>query len=76
MIWTGANDGPIHVTRDGGRTWTNVTPQDLPPGGRVQNIDPSPHRAGTAYVAVLRYLLGDFQPYMYRTDDYGRTWTR
>jgi photosystem II stability/assembly factor-like uncharacterized protein len=76
VIWTGANDGPIHVTRDGGRTWKNVTPRDLPPGGRVQNIEPSPHRRGSAYVAVLRYLLGDFRPYIYRTDDYGQTWTR
>ncbi len=76
VIWTGANDGPIHVTRDGGKTWTNVTPKDLPPGGRVQNIEPSPHRAGAAYVAVLRYLLNDFQPYIYKTEDYGKTWTR
>ena len=76
VIWAGANDGPIHVTRDGGKSWRNVTPPDLPPGGRVQTIEPSPHRAGSAYVAVLRYLLGDFQPYIYRTDDYGRTWTR
>ena len=76
LIWTGSNDGLIHVTRDEGRTWTNVTPKDLPPGGRVQNIDPSPHRAGTAYVAVYRYLLGDFAPYLYRTDDFGKSWTR
>ena len=76
VIWTGANDGPIHVTTNGGKSWTNVTPKDLPPGGRVQNIEPSPHRAGAAYVAVLRYLLGDFQPYIYKTEDYGQTWTR
>ncbi len=76
VIWAGSNDGPIHVTRDGGKSWTNVTPAGLPPGGRVQNIDPSPHRPGGAYVAVLRYLLGDFQPYMYRTEDYGKTWTK
>jgi photosystem II stability/assembly factor-like uncharacterized protein len=76
VIWTGANDGPIHVTRDGGKSWTNVTPKDLPPGGRVQNIEPSPRRPGAAYVAVLRYLLGDFQPYIYKTEDYGKTWTR
>jgi photosystem II stability/assembly factor-like uncharacterized protein len=75
VIWTGANDGPIYVTRDDGKTWTNVTPKGLPPGGRVQNIEPSPHRAGGAYVAVLRYLLGDFKPYIYRTDDYGKSWT-
>ncbi|HEX5580573.1 MAG TPA: hypothetical protein VFX39_03280, partial [Gemmatimonadaceae bacterium] len=76
VIWVGANDGPVHVTRDGGKTWANVTPKGLPPGGRVQSIEPSPHRKGSAYVSVLRYLLGDFQPYIYRTDDYGRTWTR
>jgi photosystem II stability/assembly factor-like uncharacterized protein len=75
VIWAGSNDGPIHVTRDDGRTWTKVTPAGLPEGGRVQNIEPSPLRAGTAYVAVHRYLLGDFKPYMYRTDDYGKTWT-
>src|SRR5690348_9895969 len=75
VIWTGANDGPVYVTRDDGKTWTNVTPKGLPPGGRVQNIEPSPHRAGGAYVAVLRYLLGDFKPYIYKTDDYGKTWT-
>ncbi|HLH17859.1 MAG TPA: hypothetical protein VKX45_11590 [Bryobacteraceae bacterium] len=76
VIWTGSNDGVISVTRDDGKTWANVTPKDLPPGGRVQNIDASPHRAGTAYVAVYRYLLGDFAPYIYRTDDFGKTWTR
>jgi photosystem II stability/assembly factor-like uncharacterized protein len=75
-ILVGANDGPIHVTRDGGATWTNVTPRDLPPGGRVQNVEWSPHRRGKAYAAVYRYLLGDWQPYAYRTTDYGATWTR
>ena len=76
VIWTGANDGPFHVTRDNGKTWTNVTPKDLPTGGRVAFIDASPHRKGSAYYAVYRYLLGDYQPYLYRTDDYGKTWTR
>jgi photosystem II stability/assembly factor-like uncharacterized protein len=76
LIWTGSNDGPIHVTRDGGASWTDVTPADLPPGGRVQIIDPSPHNPAKAYVAVYRYLLGDWQPYIYRTTDYGATWTR
>jgi photosystem II stability/assembly factor-like uncharacterized protein len=75
VIWTGANDGPFHVTRDNGRTWTNITPKDLPPGGRVQFIEPSPHRAGSAYYAVYRYLLGDYKPYIYRTDNYGQSWT-
>ena len=76
VIWTGSNDGPFNVTRDNGKTWTNVTPKDLQSGGRVQYIDASPHRRGSAYFAVYRYLLGDYAPYLYRTDDYGRTWTR
>ena len=76
VIWTGSNDGLIHVSRNDGETWTNVTPAGLPPGGRVQNIEPSPHKAGTAYAAIYRYLLGDFAPYIYRTDDFGKTWTR
>ncbi len=76
LIWTGSNDGLIFVTRDSGKNWTNVTPAGLPPGGRVQNLEPSPHRPGTAYAAIYRYLLGDFAPYIYRTDDFGKTWTR
>jgi photosystem II stability/assembly factor-like uncharacterized protein len=76
VIWAGANDGPIHVTRDGGKTWKEITPRDLPPRGRVQTIDPSPHRPEKAYVAVYRYLLGDWQPYIYKTEDYGKSWTR
>jgi photosystem II stability/assembly factor-like uncharacterized protein len=76
VIWTGSNDGPFFLTRDNGRTWKNVTPKDLQTGGRVQYIDASPHRAGSAYYAVYRYLLGDYAPYIYRTDDYGATWKR
>lgn len=76
VIWTGANDGPFHITRDDGQTWSDITPPDLPEGGRVAFIDVSPHRRGSAYYAVYRYLLGDYAPYIYRTDDYGETWTR
>jgi len=76
VIWVGSNDGPFHVTRNNGKTWIDVTPKDLLPGGRVQYIEPSPHRRGSAYYAVYRWLLGDYQPYIYRTDDYGKTWTR
>jgi photosystem II stability/assembly factor-like uncharacterized protein len=74
VIWTGANDGPFYVSQDNGATWTNVTPKDLPPGGRVAMIDPSPKRAGAAYYAVYRYYYGDFKPYIYATEDYGKTW--
>jgi photosystem II stability/assembly factor-like uncharacterized protein len=76
VIWTGSNDGPFYITRDNGKTWTNITPKDLPTGGRVQYIETSPHRKGSAYYAVYRYLLGDFEPYIYKTDNYGATWTR
>src|SRR5215813_12308843 len=76
VIWTGANDGPFNVTRDNGKNWSNVTPKDLPPGGRVQYIEASPHRKGSAYYAVFQWLLGDYKPYIYLTNDYGRTWTR
>jgi photosystem II stability/assembly factor-like uncharacterized protein len=76
VVWTGANDGPFYVTRDDGKSWTNVTPKDMEPGGRVQYIEASPHRKGSAYYAAYRYLLGDYRPYIYKTDDYGRTWTR
>lgn len=75
VIWVGSNDGPVHVSRDNGKTWKNVTPKGMPPGGRVQNIDDSPHRKGSAFVAYYRNLLGDFTPFIYRTDDYGVTWT-
>jgi photosystem II stability/assembly factor-like uncharacterized protein len=75
VIWTGAADGPIHVTRNHGGDWANVTPRGLPGGGRVQTVEASPHRRGSAYVAVLRYMFDDWTPYIYRTDDYGRTWT-
>ncbi len=76
VIWTGSNDGPFYISRDNGKTWKNVTPKDLPPGGRVQYIETSPHRKGSAYYAVYRYLLGDFEPYIYKTENYGATWTR
>ncbi|MFN0108117.1 MAG: WD40/YVTN/BNR-like repeat-containing protein [Blastocatellia bacterium] len=76
VLWSGANDGPVHISRDNGKSWKNVTPKSLPAGGRVQNIEPSPHRKGSAYIAVYRYLLNDWQPYIYATNDYGATWTR
>ncbi len=75
VIWVGTNDGFVQLTRDSGKTWTNVTPKGMPPMGRVQSIDDSPHRKGSALVSYYRTLLGEFKPYIYRTDDYGATWT-
>ncbi len=76
VLWAGSDDGLIHVTRDGGTTWTNVTPKDLPEWALISVIDASPHDAGTAYVAATRYKLDDFAPYVYKTADYGRTWKK
>jgi photosystem II stability/assembly factor-like uncharacterized protein len=76
VLWAGSDDGRIHVTRDGGATWTNVTPPDMPEFGRVSIIDASAFDAGTAYVAVKRPLLADFSPWIFRTHDFGRTWSR
>jgi photosystem II stability/assembly factor-like uncharacterized protein len=75
-IWTGSDDGRIHVTRDGGGTWQDVTPAELPKFSRVHYIDVSPHRPGTAYAAVTRYRMQDIAPYIFRTTDYGRSWTK
>ena len=74
VIWAGSDDGLIHVTRNGGQTWTNVTPKDMPQFGRVSQIDASSFDDGTAYVAVKRPLLNDVTPYIFRTHDFGKTW--
>ena len=76
VIWAGTDDGLIHVTRDGGKSWTNVTPPDMPRLGRVSIIDASSFGDGTAYAAVKKPLLADFAPYIYRTHDFGKTWTK
>jgi len=75
VIWTSSSGGPVWVTQDGGENWDNVTPRGLPPGGRVDSVEPSPHSAAKAYVTVLRNQLGDWKPYVYRTTDFGRRWT-
>ena len=74
LIWVGTDDGLVQVTRDGGKTWQNVTPKDLPDGALVSTVEASPHDAATAYVAATRYKLDDRRPYAYRTADYGKTW--
>jgi photosystem II stability/assembly factor-like uncharacterized protein len=76
LIWAGSDDGFIHITRDGGKTWTNVTPKDLPAWSRISMIEASPFNAGTAYVAADRHMLDDLQPYAYKTTDFGQTWTK
>ena len=76
VIWAGSDDGLVHVTRDGGQNWTKVTPPDLPEFARVSLIKASPHNAGTAYLAANRYQRADRAPYVYKTSDYGATWTK
>ncbi|MBI2833784.1 MAG: glycosyl hydrolase [Acidobacteria bacterium] len=74
LLWAGSDDGLIHVSRDGGKTWVNVTPGGLPEWALINMIEASPHDPGTAYVAATRYKLQDQAPYLYRTTDYGKTW--
>ncbi len=76
VIWAGSDDGLVHVTRDGGKTWANVTPKDMPEWIQINSIDASPHDAGTAYVAGTMYKSDDFRPYLYKTSDYGKTWKK
>jgi len=75
LIWIGTDDGLIQLTRDGGEHWTNITPKDMPDWSRISQIDASPFDAGTAYVAVDRHQNDDLRPCIYKTSDYGKTWT-
>jgi photosystem II stability/assembly factor-like uncharacterized protein len=75
VIWTGSDDGLIHVTRDNGVTWKNVTPRGLAES-LINTIDVSPHDRGTAYIATTRYKFNDHTPGLYKTTDYGATWTK
>ncbi len=76
LLWAGSDDGLIHVSQDGGITWKNVTPAGLPEWALISIIEPSPHDPATAYVAATRYKWDDFQPYLYKTNDYGASWTQ
>jgi len=76
LIWTGSDDGYVQVTQNGGKTWENVTPPDLPAFARISLVEASPHAAGTAFVAANRYQRDDRAPYVYRTVDFGKSWTR
>ncbi len=76
LLWVGSDDGLIHVSKDSGATWENVTPPNMPEWNMINSIDPSNFDEGTCYVAATRYKLGDFQPYLYKTTDYGKSWTK
>jgi len=76
LIWVGSDDGLLHITQDGGKTWENITPKNMPEWSMVNSIEPSIFNEGTAYVAATRYKSGDFQPYLYKTTDYGKTWSK
>lgn len=75
-LWAGSDDGKVHITRNGGKNWTDITPKELPKFSRVSMIDASRHAPGTAYLAANRYQVDDRQPYVFKTQDYGKTWTK
>ena len=75
VLWAGSDDGLVHLTRDGGENWTNVTPKGLAEG-IINSIEVSPHDPGTAYIAVMRYKFMDLEPYVFKTTDYGKTWNK
>ena len=76
VLWVGSDDGLIHVSQNGGKTWDNVTPKGMPEWMMINSVEPSAFDAGTCYVAGTRYKLGDFAPYLYKTSDYGKTWVK
>ena len=77
VIWVGSDDGLIHITKDGGKTWENITPPKKlsPELNMINSIDPSPFKKGKAYIAATSYKFGDYTPYLYKTEDYGKSWT-
>lgn len=76
VFWSGSDDGLLHLSRDGGANWQNVTPPELPEWSFIRTVEPSPHDKATVYLAATRYKLDDPAPYLYRTTDYGQTWTK
>jgi photosystem II stability/assembly factor-like uncharacterized protein len=76
LFWAGSDDGLVHISHDGGANWEDITPPDLPEWSLISIIEPSPHDAATAYVAATRYKHDDTRPYLYKTSDYGKSWTR
>ena len=76
VFWAGTDDGLIHISKDSGQSWTNITPSDLPEWTLISLIEASPHDPATAYVAATRYKLDDYDPYLYKTSDYGQSWQK
>jgi hypothetical protein len=76
ILWAGTDDGLLHVTRDGGKNWANVTPKDVPAWSAISLIDASSFDAGTAYIAVDAHKLDDFRPYIFKTSDFGKSWSK
>lgn len=75
LLWAGSDDGRVHLSRDGGENWTEITPKGMPYEGTVNKIELSTHEPGRAFIAVYNYRYNDFKPYIYRTDNYGQSWT-
>lgn len=75
MLWIGSDDGKVHLTRDGGENWSDVTPRGLPELTTISRIDPSPHDPAVAYIAATRYKLDDYRPMVFKTSDFGASWT-
>ena len=75
VFWVGSDDGLVHISRDGGDSWDNVTPGDLPEWTRIDIIEVSPHDPATAYISATRYKWDDNRPFLYKTKDYGQSWT-
>ncbi len=76
LLWVGSDDGLVHISRDGGKTWNNVTPKGMPEWTMINSIEPSTFNEGTCYIAGTRYKSGDFAPYLYKTTDYGKSWVK
>ena len=76
VIWAGSDDGLVHITRDGGASWTDITPPDMPEWMQINDLVANPHQPGGAYFAGTRYKLDDFAPYLYTTNDFGMSWQR
>jgi len=76
VLWAGSDDGLLHISKDGGQNWAKITPPDLPEWTLISCIELSPYDQATAYVAATRYKLDDYQPYLYKTTDYGQTWQK